>query len=242
MILPASKACVVNFGKNAWYPVGQERLVSSLKAVGWDGDVLTFCDESEIGAPPHQVAPYAFKPFALKRAVELGYDQVLWADCSVWAIKPIAPMFEHIRRHGHMLFNNVVAGHYSSDASLKSFGITREESFKIDMLMGICMGWDMTTPKCQEFLKEWLEKAVDGVTFPGSWTNKNHEVSDDPRVFGHRHDQTAATYIAHRLGMELIVGHHTYFQYYENPAKVAYAINQDMSMMNHGVVMVAQGM
>ena len=55
-------------------------------------------------------------------------------------------MFEHIEKHGHMLFYNCNTGNWSSDASLRSFGLTREEAFSVPMLMGICMGWDMTNP------------------------------------------------------------------------------------------------
>lgn len=234
------KHCIINFGKSAWYPRGQLRLLNSLKEVGYTGDVFAFSDESQIGAPSHQESPYAFKPFALKYVQERGYDCVIWCDTSVWAIKPITPMFTEIATFGHMFFHNAGAGYYSSDASLKSFGIDREESFKIDMLMGICMGWDLRTEKCKEFLKRWLEKAVDGVTFPGAWTNANYEVSNDPRVQGHRHDQTAATFIAHQLGMGLIIAHETYFQYYENKRQSIY--DGDLSMIRPGVVMVAQGL
>lgn len=237
-----NKACVINFGKSAWYPRGQERLIESLQTVGFEGDVLTFHDESQIGAPTHQQSPYAFKPFALKCAVERGYELVLWTDCSVWAIKPIEPMFEHLEKHGHLFFYNCNTGNWSSDASLSSFGLTREQAFEIPMLMGICMGWNMTKPVCQDFLKRWLVKATDGVTFPGSWTNKNREVSADSRVYGHRHDQTAASIIAHSLEMPLIVAHESYFQYYANSTSTAFAQNSDMSLIRPNVLMVAQGL
>lgn len=236
------KRCVINVATGAWYPRGQERLVNSLKTVGWDGDILAFTDEQSVDAPSHKISPYAFKPFALQRAVNRGYDLVLWADASCWAVRPIAPMFEHLQQHGHLFFLNCNTGNWSSDASLRSFGLTRGESFDIPMLMGICMGWDMTRPICQEFLKRWLEKAQDGVTFPGSWTNHHHEVSSDPRVYGHRHDQTAASIIAWKLDMPLVVPHETYFQYYINPTGTAHSENPDMSMVREHVVMVAQGL
>jgi hypothetical protein len=112
----------------------------------------------------------------------------------------------------------------------------------IPMLMGICMGWNMREPKCQEFLRIWLDKAVDGSTFPGSWTNHQREVSADPRVLGHRHDQSAASLIAWQLDMGFIVPHETYFQYYENPRRVSFHVDSDMSLMRPHTVMVAQGM
>jgi hypothetical protein len=238
-----AKHCIINYAKNGWYPVGQQRLVESLKTVGFDGDVLVFADEKEIGAPSHQESPYAFKPFALKLALDRGYERVLWCDSSVWAIRPVDKLFEQIDQIGHLFFTNAGCGYYCSDACLKSFGISREKSFEITMLMGICMGFDLRVPKTQEFLRQWLEKAVDGVTFPGSWTNKNHEVSDDPRVQGHRHDQSAASLIAFLLDMPLVVPHiDSHFQYFENPTKTTYANNPDLSLMPAHIAMVAQGM
>ncbi len=214
------KSCVINFSKGAWYGAGQRRLVESLKG-RFDGDVLTFTDEAQVGAPTHQKAPYAFKPFALQHAVEKGYDLVLWCDSSVWAIKPIQPVFDHLSIAGHLFFYNCNAGNWCSDACLQSFGITRDQAFQIPMLMGLCMGWDMRTAKCQNFLKRWLEKATDGVTFPGSWTNKNNEVSRDSGVYGHRHDQSASSIIAHQLGMPLIIPHETLLKQIADRKKAA---------------------
>lgn len=231
------KTCVINFGKNAWYPTGSARLVESLRTVGFTGDVHVFNDEAQIGAPTHQAAPYAFKPHALRWAVNQGYELVLWADSSCWAIKPIDVMFEHIAQRGHLFFYNCNTGNWSNDRSLEFFGVTREQAFSIPMLMGICMGWDMRTEKCQEFLRRW-EAAIP--TFPGSWTNSGQTESADPRVLGHRHDQTAASIIAWQLSLPLVIAHETCFQYYQNPQSTPF--NGDLSLIHEPVVMVAQGM
>ena len=241
------KKCIVNFAKGGWYPAGQRRLRESLVENDFDGDIFTFHSESELGpdCPSHQEAPYAFKPFALKWAFEHGYDHVIWTDASVWAIRPIEPMFEHIEKHGWMFFLNTCTGNWTSDACLKSFSIDREQAMNIQMLMGICMGWNLTHPLCRSFLNVWLEKAVDHVTFPGSWTNKHHEVSSDPRVYGHRHDQSAASIIAWRLGMNLIVPHETYFEYYRHPNPNGPGrglFDGNLSLVQPHTVMIAQGM
>lgn len=235
------KTCVINFARGGWYERGQDRLARSLEATGFDGDMLLFNDEHQLpGCPTHQVSPYAFKPFALKAAVDRGYELVIWADASVWAIKNIKPMFEHIEREGWMFFLNTCTGNWTSDACLKSFGVTRDQAMDIPMLMGICMGWNMTLLRCQSFLDVWLEKAVDGVTFPGSWTNKHQEVSADPRVYGHRHDQSAASIMAYQMAMPLIVPHETYFEYYRNLRGTPF--DGDLSQVRHHTVMIAQGM
>ena len=238
-----SKTCIINFAKGSWYTAGQDRLVDSLEQVGYDGDILKWREEAEIdGCPSHQMAPYAFKPYALQHAVNQGYETVIWADASVWAIRNIQPMIDHIEKHGHMFFFNCWSHVWTSDACMNSFGLIRDQLRKVPHLMGICMGWNMRRPKCQVFLERWLEKANDGVTFPGAWTNANQEVSTDPEVKGHRHDQAAASIIAWGLGMETIVAHETYFQYYENPQKTTFMQNPTFEMIKPGVVMVAQGM
>jgi hypothetical protein len=236
------RKCVINFAAGSWYPAGQRRLLASLRDVGFDGDALASSSESELGAPPHIASPYAFKPFALREAVARGYELVIWADASVWAIRDIQPMFAHLERYGWMFFFNCAAGTWTSDACLRSFGIDRDRAMSIPMLMGICMGWNMREPKCREFLRVWLEKAVDGSTFPGSWTNHHHEVSRDPRVLGHRHDQSAASLIAWQLGMNFVAPEETHFQYYENPRRLPFQVDPDMSLIRPHTVMVAQGM
>ena len=232
------KRCVINFASGGWYERGQERLRSSLIRTGFDGHTLFYRSEADIGAPPHQQCPYGFKPYLLQRAYERGYTSVLWADASVWAIRNITPMFEHIEREGHMLFVNCCTGNWTSDACLKGFGLTRDEAMDITMLMGICMGFNLKHPLTLRFMREWLAKAQDGFSFPGAWTNHNHEVSQDPRVNGHRHDQSVASILAWKMGMELIVPHETFFEYY--PGKGVY--QGDFSLAQPHTVMLAQGM
>jgi len=223
--------CVINFADTTgWYPRGQQRLLSSLKEVGFDGDVFGWNSSDLPGCPPHSEAPYAFKPFALQKAHSLGYKRVLWCDASVWAIKPIQPVFDYLAENSHMFFHNTVTGIFTSDRCLAAMGLTREESMKQDMLMGICMGWNLEHEITQEFLKQWLHHAKDGVSFPGRWTNDRLTESQDPRCKGHRHDQSVASILAVRMGMKYIIPHLTYFQYWE-PDK-----------MHHSVVLTAQGM
>jgi len=237
-----NKKCVINFARGAWYPRGQQRLIQSLRQQGWDGDVHTFDDESQIGlrllaCPTHQEAPYAFKAFAFRWARDNGYDLALWADASVWAIKPIQPMFDHIAQHGWMLFYNTITGLWTSDACLAGFGLSRNQAMEIPMIMATCMGFDLHNQKAQDFLDEYLEKSVDGFSLRGSWTNANQEVSTDPRVLGHRHDQSVASIVAWKLGIkDLLIAHESFFAYAATPWP-----NHEPPK-NASVCMLAQGM
>jgi hypothetical protein len=236
------RTCVINFAKGGWYPTGQMRLADSLQQVRFPHDVFTWKDEAEIGAPPHQDSPYAFKPYGLKRAVEMGYEIVLWADASVWAIQPVQPIFDHIEKHGHLFFYNGWCDTWTSDACADGFGIIRDQLAKTPHLMGICMGWDMRRAKCQVFLERWLQKANDGVSFPGSWVNDQQQVSKDPRVKGHRHDQAVASILAWQLDMPTVIAHETYFQYYANPQGTTFMQHPTFELIHPYILMVAQGM
>lgn len=236
------KTCVINFAKGSWYPAGQQRLVQSLREVGYKGDILLFRDEAELACPSHSTAPYAFKPYALSHAVRAGYEIVLWADSSVWAIRNVQPIFDHIEKHGHLFFYNGWCDTWTSDACMKAFGICRAQLKITPHLMGICMGWDMRRPKCKVFLDRWFEKANDGVSFPGSWTNNNHEVSHDEGVKGHRHDQAVGSILAWQLGMETIIAHESYFAYYTNPQGTTFMQNPTYELIGPKIVMVGQGM
>lgn len=211
------KAAVVSFGKGAWYPRGAERLALSLRDTGfmdW-GEAHLYTDEGEILSPLHQVAPYAFKPNALEQVrLVHGADIVLWCDSSVWAVGDLQTTFRHIEDHGHLFFHNTCTGEWSSDAALQFFHVTRDAAMRIPMLHGLCLGLDLRWERSREFLDAWLQSVP---TFPGSWTNEGGQVSRDPRVRGHRHDQTAASIIAWQLGMSFVSGPETFLWHPTSP-------------------------
>jgi hypothetical protein len=173
--------------------------------------------------------PYGFKPYALKRVYEQGYELVLWCDASVWAIKPITPVWDYLAAHSHLFFHNANIGRFTSDACLAGFGLKRDDAMNLSGLMGICMGFNMTAPVTQEFFRQWFAKANDGFSFIGAWSNERHQVSQDDRCAGHRHDQSVASIIAVNLKMELLIAHETFFSYWEPHFK-------------ESVVLTAQGM
>ena len=236
------KTAVINFAsQRAWFPAGAERLRASLLAHGYSGDFRFESVEKDIPSPSHEDAPYAFKPAMFVKAMRAGYDIVLWCDAAMFAVRPITPLLDHIAACGQLLFNNGCVGEWSSDVALESFGVTREEAFKITEISGCCMGFDLRSPVTKAFINEWSEKSLDGKTFKGSWTNQDGSVSSDPRVKGHRHDQTAASIIAHKLG---ISGVSRMMQYYYSkdgrPYRLEY--DNDMSVLRDDTCICNQGM
>ena len=193
--------CVITVGVGNWYPLGLDRLTASLKRVNFQGELLSWRNEYPPDSPTHQQIKYGFKAYAFAEARRRGFDSALWLDCSCWAIRPLEPLFEHIEEQGYAFFNSGwLTGTWCSDAALPLLGITREQSFSIPMIAATYMGVRFGHPQADEFLRQFMHHAKDG-SFNGPATNDANAASTDPRVRGHRYDQTAASVIVHRLGL-----------------------------------------
>ena len=197
------KRAIVNFAKGAWYPRGQKRLRESLEG-NFDGEFLGFTDESEFNSPTHAEVPYAFKPYLIDMLRSEGYDSVLWVDAAAWAERDVQPVFDIIESLGYYFQVNAECGSWCSDVCLQEFGVSRDEAFRVLMLMGCFMGFNLRDERTNRFVDEWLRLAKERKTFVGSHTNHNLEVSSDVRVQGHRHDQSVASLLAYQMNMPLL--------------------------------------
>ena len=194
-------------GKN-WFPEGVARLGASVKEHSPDID---FCGITSwpLGCPTHNEVPWGFKPWAVQDAIEAGYESILWLDSSIWACRPLEPLFEYIEDTGSMFVRDAyTTGQWCTDAALPTLGTTREELLTVPHIWAASIGLCVHDERAVEFQREWLRLSRDGITFHGSGTNDKGQVSSDPRVKGHRHDQTAASFLAWKLGMEMIPWHH----------------------------------
>ncbi len=197
-----TKRCIINVACGAWYPAGQERLKASLKLVGNTADLLFWRNQLPPDSPAHEDTPYAFKPAAFVAARNQGYEQILWADASFWAIRPFDAIWDELAEVGHVFPPEAFSvGTWCTDAALKSMGLTREEAWQIDLVKAGFMGFDLTHERSRRFLDQWYHYSRDGVTFKGPWKRDGLD-TDNPKVLGHRHDLTAASVVAWRLGME----------------------------------------
>ncbi|MGA2477757.1 MAG: hypothetical protein ABSG63_03280 [Spirochaetia bacterium] len=206
------KTCIINVA-NGIYLRGQERLRESLKAQGFLGDVILWTDALPPGSPTQDESPMAFKPFAFKAAFEQGYELVLWLDASMMAVRRVQPIFARIARQGYYLWGTgAVCGEWAADEALLRQSVTREESLKIEEVVSCIVGLRNSSPKGKDFFSRWMAAASDGVSFRGippgrPWTdsrsNSEGLLSSDPRVKGHRWDQTAASLIAYELNMHI---------------------------------------
>jgi hypothetical protein len=202
------------------HSAAQERLERSLLAAGFEGTHRAWrpgCFPDS--CPPHQDVPFAFKPFCVEAARREGFRLVLWLDAGCVVVRDLVPWFRRISEEGHLLFRNPFrarVGDWSSDDALARMGISRREARSIPEVAGGVLGLDLSNRRSLDFLERWVEEARHGVAFRGTqepysapgdlgsvkW-NHGSRISIDPGVRGHRHDQTVAGILAHRLGMPL---------------------------------------
>ena len=173
------------------YLVGQKRLANSYHNIiesHGEIDLNLIINEETIGSPKHSENPYAFKIYAIKRMLELGYTQVFWADASVVFVKHPKVIFDWISEKGFFFEQ---AGHWvgswCKNETLEYFGITRDEAMSMPMFSAGIMGIDFDNPIGIEFFNRWERSMLDG-QFKGGWDI-------------HRHDMTCGSIIANKMNL-----------------------------------------
>jgi hypothetical protein len=205
------KHCIVNFSD--WnFLSGQIRLAQSLKNFQYQGDVLLFNYFEQVGSKSHLEVPYQFKVYAIEKARQMGYDVVLYCDSSLFAIKDVMPVINYVIEKGYLMeYCGFNAGQFSTDLCLSEFNLTRDEAMNIPLHSAGFTGLNFQNELATNFFDEWLISAKEENSFLGDWNNNEKKCSLDERCLGHRHDQTTASIIAHKLGMERI--NPTFMQY-----------------------------
>jgi hypothetical protein len=214
------RRCVVTLATDdRQYRASLDRLEASLAGVGFSDDVVSWRGgQLPKGSPAHADVPFAFKPFGLAEAARDRGGLLLWLDASCVAVRSLDPVFERIGREGYVLFRNwrYRVGEWASDLALETFGLPRDEAIEMPEVNAAVIGLNVASAIGASFLEQWLAAAVDGAAFRGvrgpisgeddyravKW-NRDGRVSSDPRVRGHRHDQTVAGILASRLGLSL---------------------------------------
>jgi len=216
------KVIIATIAIGGWYPLGLARMIQKFKEVSPGFDLMAWVNTLPPGAPAdvivdgYDYTAYCAKPFALHECARLGADIGILLDASFWPIRPIHPLVEHIQQHqNYFCANGFNTGEWCGDHALRRLGIKREESFSIPEISSYCVGLNFGNQECRKLLAQWCRLAADRITFPGRHTNINAvapignrnpgNVSPDPRVRGHRHDQTALSVLAWKAGMDYLV-------------------------------------
>lgn len=192
----------------------QEELARSLASVGYRDGLLTWT-EVPPGSPAHADDPYVFKLHAFLASLDRGFRSALWLDAPCIVTRDPNPIFDKIEREGHLFITDGARlGNWASDACLGAFGLSRDEAMELPLLNGTFIGLDLTNDRSLRWLGQMRAACLRGL-FRGPWLSghappeiraRNPErktgfVSDDPRGWGHRHDEAVGSCLAHRLGM-----------------------------------------
>lgn len=204
------------------YVKGQDRLHAALKVMPEEWDSLHFYTNGyPIGCPLHRDVPFAFKAYALKEASSQA-NLLLWCDSCIIPIRPLEEIWRRAQLFGVWLGKN---GWKNSDWTAQEAigdlfpGVPIEKARQlntgIEHVVATAFALDLEHPNGRDFLKEYFRLASETRAFCGPISNSNHpekQWSGDaakcapcgpPDVRGHRHDQTAASVIAWRLGIQL---------------------------------------
>jgi len=192
------KAIIITGAIGGWYAKGAQRLERSLIFHGYAYDFKVF---DSLPAEYDQDCPYNIKAAAFEWAVNEGYEIILWLDASFWALRDVHPMLDIINGKGYYMgMSGYNCAQTCSDNQLKYFGISRDQAeLTVETSSGI-MGFNIENPKGKEFVQQFISAAKDGA-FKGSRLHDNQ--SNDPRFLFCRQDQSCASIIADKLGMEL---------------------------------------
>lgn len=166
------------------------------------------------GCPQHSTTThgaYAFKIHAIQNAIDRGYRYVLWLDTTMIVVKPLQPLWDCIAEHGWYVCPQAGArlGEYTSDEALAIYGIDRELAMHIQLPYSGIVGLDMKGIG-GDIWREWKKLCEAGAFMghhhaPGRGSAGGGKtvgkVSEDPRVSGHRHDESAIGYVLYKLGL-----------------------------------------
>lgn len=179
------------------------------------------------GGNHREQVPYAFKAFALKEASR-DADLLLWCDACMVPVRDMTPLWERIERDGYWMGRNgfsnyewtadstypdLFAPEIENGAEYLGAGL-RELNRTIPHVVATAFGINVRHPKGKAFLDGYYRLASETRAFIGPWWNTAYKDGYPPNdrrvgvcgpndVRGHRHDQTAASVIAWRLGFEL---------------------------------------
>lgn len=166
------------------------------------------------GCPPQQEQMYAFKIFALAEAIKAGFRYVLWIDSAFQPIRSIAPLWAAIEQDGWYVPPQLAErlSRWCSDAALALFGIDRSTAAEIPLVYSGLVGLDMESKTGRAIWDGW-EALYRAGSFNGPHRNLPGQptepwgqkwaghCSDDPGVQGHRHDESALSYVLWKNGL-----------------------------------------
>lgn len=184
---------------------GQQRLLANSQGAQW----LAWTNQMPPGSPSHRDVPYAFKAHAIQQAAQRGADLILWADASILPIRSLEPLWQRIETDGYWIGRNGWKNsQWTADSAYPLLGISREENELVPHVVAGTFGLNLRSEIGQRIFSQYLQYAVNGA-FKGPWKNGPRSIDGmsgpcgPATTLGHRHDQTALSVVAWRVGCVL---------------------------------------
>jgi hypothetical protein len=187
---------------DGWFSKGSDRLVESLRKNGETSFMIFPEYQYTDRGVYHKDCPYTCKAGAIERAISLGFNQILWLDCSVQVIKPLEDFWKIIEENGYyFMTGGWNCAQECNDKSLEYFGFTRDQAELLPCLWSCIFALDLRNEKAKQVCDLFLQSAKDGI-FHGS---RHHDgQSNDPRFLHHRQDQSCLSLAVHKVGIDKI--------------------------------------
>lgn len=175
-----------------------------------------YYDDYPDDCPPQRERQYAFKMFAIDEAIRAGFRYILWMDSAFAPIAPIDRLWETIASEGWYVppqFDYRLA-EFCSDSALRIFEIDRETAQGIPLVFSGLVGFDLDHAVGMQLWTGWKDLyergAFDGAHFavmgapisPCGPVKFQGHVSADFTVRGHRHDESALSFVLYALRLK----------------------------------------
>lgn len=193
------KDVIVSFATKGFHPQ-LLRLIDSCKQ-HWKGDLLIYSpdhdlwmyrdvqihhswpDPEGIQSFHHKDMPYQFKVALIQKAIELGYERIIWLDSSMQLKKDLTPLLDNSKT-GVVTFHNL--GHplhkYISDEALLLLGVQHSETIDKPQIWGGAFMLNIGKFFAYNFFQSLKYYSING-SFKNGTSNKSGYVA-------HRHDQS----------------------------------------------------
>jgi hypothetical protein len=239
--MKAPKVVICTIARGGWYHRGVARLITELARyqmheITVQAWVNTLPEGAEIMIEDsYDYTAYGAKPHALWAARGIGADIAILLDASYYPVRHFGPLVGHIADHGYYLqTNGFSVGQWASDRALWSMDLPRDLTLHIPDVASGCVGIDFRSLPGRDLACRWLELSVsETICGPHSNSAAGPEArrlaesggyrnvgfcSHDPRVAGHRHDQTSLSVAAYQTSANVRVDRPRFCSYADHVA------------------------
>lgn len=243
------RVLIATVGYKGWYARGVARMIEAFQQHCPGYELHAWVNVLPPDAPKnvtdghYDYTGYTAKPFALKECMDDGATIAILLDAAFYPIRDIFPLVDHIAQHGYYLCDNgFQVGEWSSDDCLNRMAISREKAMLMRECSSYCVGLNFANAsvECKGLLNDWCWWAQDGVAFVAPHTNTRGNfarksdrnpgfVSADPRVRGHRHDQTILSLLAPIYGLTTFTARPLFTSYKNSATAETVLVNDGIS-------------